>query len=213
MRSEYIFKIVPYIPSGTDNAEIANDSSKEWSEAYKSYKVNLRKYLYTQQQGRCAFCRCRISRGTEDITLEHLAPQSVYVQYRALPENLVAACIKCNRPKNKEETFLNPAAAAISFPNSSNGFIIVNPYYDNYEDYIEFLDDVIIQAKPNTGDKGKNTIDFYNLTRPELAETRAIEFRLNYKNLRHKLMQQLVENPSDDIIREIIDDMKNWAPL
>ena len=215
MRSEYIFTIVPYKLTEADKSEIEKDCNKKWNQAYKSYKNNLKEYLHKQQRGRCAFCRCRIPKGTSDITLEHIAPKSKYKNYRALAENLVNACIKCNRSKREEETFSDPAKSAQTFPKTSDGFIIVNPYYDNYEDYIEFIDDVIIQAKPGSGDKGKNTITFYNLARTELAEERAMEFKINYKNLNNKLMQRLLcDNSDEDDIRSqikaIIDNMPNW---
>lgn len=214
MRSEYIFKIKPYSPSEEDKAEIARDSDTDWDSAYKSYKKNLKNYLHKHQNGRCALCRCKIHRGTQYITLEHIASKNKYKQYRALPENLVNACTICNSSKKDKETFSNPSKAKTSFPNKSEDFIIINPYYDNYEDYIEFFDDVLIQAKPGTGDKGKNTIEFYNLTRLNLAEERASECMLNTKNLRHQLMEKLRTDLSTDIkkqIEDIINDLPNWV--
>ncbi len=219
MRPEYKFTIRnTYIKTHADSTEIATDdaSNVEWKYAYKGFKKNIRTHLKLEQRGRCAFCRCVISTGTSYSNLEHLISKKDYPQFNTLPENLVYCCWRCNSSKVKKNTIAAPNAnkAAQLFPTTSAGFVIVNPYIDDYEDYIEFYDDVIIIAK-NPSVKGINTIEFYNLSRPELAEDRAREFQLEQKNITAQLLLRLTDPASTphvlEQINNIIAEMPSWT--
>lgn len=75
----YIFRIDEvYDKSDADNTEIANDSTSNlsWSKGYKTFKANIRIHLKLEQNGRCAFCRCRVSVGTSWSNLEHLVSKT-----------------------------------------------------------------------------------------------------------------------------------------
>lgn len=219
MRPEYIFKIdAIYEKTLEDNVEIADDEAakKKWKKAYKNFKDNIRIHLKKKQNGRCAFCRCFISTGTSYPNLEHLVSKTDYPQFITLPENLVYCCWKCNKSKLKQNTLSNPIIDKTkqTFPSTSSGFIIVNPYHDNYEDHIEFIDEVIIKKK-GTSVKGENTIVFYGLPRPELAEDRAREFKLSKSTVTHQLMNRLTEpsTPPDVLpqIKAIISKLPDWT--
>lgn len=219
VRPEYIFRIgVVYIKTPVDNAEIAADDAAnlQWKDAYETFKPRIRNHLKIQQNGRCAFCRCRVSVGTSYANLEHIVSKSDYNQFKTLPENIVYCCWLCNKSKKKQNTIHNPNAnkAAQLFPATSNDFIIVNPYHDDYENYIDFLDEIII-IKNGNSIKGPNTIKFYNLVRPELAEERAREFKLDQKDLTHQLLLRLTDATTSqnvlDQINDIINNMPNWT--
>lgn len=219
VRPEYIFRIgVTYAKTVADNAEIVSDdvANKKWKDAYKTFKPRIRNHLKVQQNGRCAFCRCRVNVGGSFPNLEHLISKSDYSQFKTLPENLVYCCWLCNKSKKKKNTINNPVAnkAQQIFPTVSNGFVIVNPYHDDYQTHIDFIDEVIV-IKNGTSIKGANTIEFYELARPELAEERAREFKINQNQLNHQLTQRLTDatTPNDVLqqVNAIIAQMPNWT--
>lgn len=218
VKPEYIFRIgVAYAKTVADNTEIAADDlvNKKWEDAYETFKPRIRLHLKGQQNGRCAFCRCPIYLGQGYANLEHIVSKTDYPQFKTLPENLVYCCWICNKSKLKQNTIHNPVADKTlqQFPTTSNGFIIVNPYHDNYEDHIDYLDDVII-IKNNNSIKGENTIEFYKLARPELAEDRARDFKLNQNQINHQLTQRLTDatTPPNILqqVNDIIAQMPNW---
>lgn len=219
VRPEYIFKIGNAYPkTAADNAEILRDSTagKKWDNGYVQFKANIRNHLKLQQHGRCCFCRCYVSIGTSYSNLEHLVSKSSYSQFEFLSENIVYCCWLCNKGKGRRSTLANPIAnkATQQYPNQSNGFIIINPYHDAYEAFIDFYEDVIVVAR-NNQPKGANTIKFYNLTRPELAEERAREFKLNAQHINSKLLQMLITHSASTAItnqiNQVIANLPNWT--
>lgn len=218
VRPEYIFRIgVTYVKIAADNTEIASDDAvgKKWKDAYKTFKPRIKNHLKHQQHARCAFCRCIVSEGTGYPNLEHIVSKTDYPQFKTLPENLVFCCWLCNKSKSKKNTIHAPIAnkEAQTFPMSSNGFVIINPYHDNYEDHIDFLDEVLIVEVTNST-KGANTIEFYQLARPKLAEDRAREFKLNQNQITHQLTQRLTHAATSinvlQQVNDIVADMPNW---
>lgn len=219
IRREYIFTIATaYIKSKADITEINNDraNGKKWKDGYSTFKTRIRRYLKIAQHGRCAFCRCYVSIGTSYSNLEHLVSKSDYEQFEFLPENLVYCCWQCNKGKLVRNTLSGPVEDKVrqQFPTQSNGFVIINPYHDHFEDHIDFFDEVLILSKDNST-KGDTTIDFYNLSRPELAEERAREFKLNQEQLNHQLMQKLTTHSNQPKIinqmHQILAHMPDWT--
>lgn len=216
---QYIFRINNSYPiTNADNTEIVNDSAAglSWSDGYKSFKGNIRTHLKLAQNGRCAFCRCRVSIGTSWSNLEHLVSKSDYPQFKFISENLVYCCIRCNMSKVKQNTISNPNPVKRRqvFPNNSTGFNIINPYHDDFYNHLDFIDDIIIVVVNNSS-KGKETIKLYKLFRPELAEERAIELQLNQQSVNHQLLARLTSNLIDqdtiDQINAVIAQMPSWT--
>ena len=219
VHAPYIFRIrTSYVKSLTDINEIKSDLRKKlkWSQGYKTFKSNIRGHLKLEQNGRCAFCRLRISTGTSWSNLEHLVSKSDYPQHKFEPDNLVYCCTRCNMSKTKGNTLSNPNANKILqiFPRNSIGFIIINPYFDDYQNHIDFLDDIIIVGAQNSS-KGPETIRLYKLFRPELAEDRAFELQLNQKtvnqNLLNRLTQKNITQTTIDQINNVIAQLPQWT--
>jgi hypothetical protein len=157
-----------------------------------------------------------VSVGTSYSNLEHLVSKKNYPQFKFLPVNLVYCCWLCNKGKGRRNTLAKPVANKILqvYPIQSNDFLIINPYLDDYDYYIDFYDDIIIKPR-NNRTKGVNTIEYYNLTRPELAEDRAREFKLNPKQVQNGLLQLLITHSKDPNIinqlNQIINQLPNWT--
>lgn len=219
VHQQYIFKIGSiYIKTQTDIDEIKADLAKKlaWSKGFINFKSNIRGHLKKEQNGRCAFCRLRIDTGTSYPNLEHLVSKSDYPQFKFEPENLVYCCVRCNFSKIKANTLVNPIANKNLqiFPSNSIGFIIINPYLDDYHNHIDFLDDIIIIGTQNSS-KGPETIRLYKLFRPELAEDRAYELQLNQKtvnqNLLNRLTQKNINQATIDQINNVIAQLPQWT--
>ena len=219
VRPQYIFKInEAYVKDANDDTEITRDSDEglEWKDAYKEFKSKIRIHLKLQQNGRCAFCRCRISVGTSYSNLEHIVSKDDYEQFETLPENIVYCCWLCNRSKGKKTTIAHPVQNKTlqAFPTTSDGFVIINPYHDDYQNHIDFLDEIII-IKSGDSIKGQNTIEYYNLTRPELAEDRVREFNLDPADVMLNVILRLTESViSLDVLAQIdtiIENMPTWT--
>jgi len=151
---KYKFRINnQYQKTADDTSEIDNDSylEKEWENGYTNFKLNIRAHLKKEQKNKCAFCRCRVSIGTSYSNLEHLVPKKQYTQFTFKEDNLVYSCHLCNFSKTKKNTLANPVpnTSQQQFPDNSQGFNIVNPYYDDYELYLDFLDDVTNISEEN----------------------------------------------------------------
>jgi uncharacterized protein (TIGR02646 family) len=216
---KYIFRIdEPYTKTAANTTEIAADlaDNKKWSDGYIGFKTDIRTYLKTKQNNRCAFCRCRVSVGTGFSNLEHMVGKDPYPQFKFEPLNLVYCCTKCNLGKNTKPTLSAPIAdrTAQAFPAQSNGFNIVNPYLDNYEDHLDFLDDIIV-IQSNGSVKGANTIEFYKLARFDLAEERAYELNVDQQSINKKLVSRLLDDSLEaetiEQIEAVIAAMPNWV--
>jgi uncharacterized protein (TIGR02646 family) len=216
--NQYIFRINnAYVHTEDDLNEITADdgANLSWGDSYKNFKRNIRRHLKLQQNGRCAFCRCRVSVETSWSNLEHLVSKSDYPQFKTLCNNIVYSCTKCNMSKVKKNTLTNPVVDKTNqeFPINSEGFLIVNPYHDHYEAHIDFIEDIIIIAV--TPDKGRTTLEAYNLTRPELAEGRASELMLEQKSVNERLVLKLtdatLEHSTIEQINSVIEEMPYWT--
>lgn len=216
---QYIFRLNnAYQITAEDNTEIANDTAAKlsWLKGYNEFKKNIRLHLKLAQKGRCAFCRLRISTGTSWPNLEHLVSQKDYTQFKFQSDNLVYCCTKCNLSKGTQNILSNPDPVKEQqvFPNNSGGFTIVNPYYDDFQTHLDFIDDIIIVVV-NNSNKGRETIKLYKLYRPELAEDRASELHLNQLTVNQQLMASLtsiaVEQATIEQINAVIDQMPNWT--
>lgn len=216
---QYIFQInSAYLKTVADNTEIANDTvaNLSWSKGYTNFKQNIRVHLKLAQNGRCAFCRCKVSVGTSWSNLEHLVSKTDYPHFKFQSDNLVYCCTKCNMSKVKQNTLTNPNPIRTQqvFPINSGGFEIVNPYYDDFQAHLDFIDDIIIIVA-NNSNKGRETIKLYKLYRPELAEDRASELQLNQQTLNQQLMARLtsttIEQATIDQINAVIAQMPTWT--
>lgn len=214
----YIFRITAYTKTEDHENEIHEglDNNLSWKDGYDEFKKDIRFYLKQQQNNRCAFCRCRVSIGTSFSNLEHIVGKAAYPQFQFHEQNLVYSCTRCNLLKNKILALTTPVVNKSEqlFPTTTGGFSIINPYFDNYEDHIDFLENVIVVVA-NASTKGAETIKSYGLTRVDLAEERAYEFKVNAESLVKRLVKQLTD-PTLNIevinqIQAVINEVPNWV--
>ncbi len=72
-------------------------------------KESLKDALTSMSHGKCAYCECLLDVESKDVTIDHFLPKSTYADKVVEWENLLPACLRCNRAKNNHEgTIVNP---------------------------------------------------------------------------------------------------------
>lgn len=132
-----------------------------WSdEALSSLRARVKTFYITAQNYRC--CYCDLHRPTDnhrEWDVEHVADRSKYPWFMFTPKNLAAACPECNGAKKAQEVLRTTGRK--TYPDTSDGFTIVHPHFDDYSDHIYRVGMVYL---PKTS-KGRKTIYICNLLR------------------------------------------------
>lgn len=154
------------------NAEARWESNKG---NYKKFKTELTKQLFLIQNGRCAYCGCRLF---GEPHRDHIAPKSPHYKWTYWPMNLVLACSPCNVDFKKAYNPVLPGPPLSMAPRSykAQKFSFVHPYLDDPLDHIKFIGhrlQILISAA-NSSDKGKETIKLFDLTNMHRAKERAM---------------------------------------
>lgn len=167
---------IPYQPTQNEDKTI-NDIKKrgiikeDWTskrKGIKSFKENIRKHMFYQQGCKCAYCKMEMLLGCSNLQKDHIVPKIPHLEWMFLPENLCVTCDKCNNNKSDIETLVDESV--VEYPFESSAFKIIHPFFDNYSEHIEIVDDLIYKAKT---EKGKFTINTCKLFRLDLVTDRA----------------------------------------
>lgn len=171
---------------------------------YKAYsKDEVKDELYKMFNNKCAYCETRLAGLPMDV--EHWRPKNAvynektkklmkpgYFWLGADWDNLFPSCADCNRARNhkhyltEEKTKLGKANR---FPiedenkrckkpgdEDNEKPLLINPCKDNPEEYLEFSEECVVQAKlDNSGkphEKANVSIEIYALNRPILVQDR-----------------------------------------
>lgn len=141
------------------------DGQLEWkSKDFAALKQSLRISLRKQQQGRCVYCRRKISierrNSAEDI--EHYLDKSKkkYRKWAFSPVNLAIACHPCNMQKSTKDMGDATIALAPGLTACAGEFRWIHPYFDDYFENIEIIESwiYIIKANAPKADRAKNMI-------------------------------------------------------
>lgn len=78
---------------------------------WKSPKIKqpLKDALTEMSHGKCAYCECLLDIEAKDVTIDHFLPKSTHPNKVVEWENLLPACLRCNRAKkDQEDRIVNP---------------------------------------------------------------------------------------------------------
>lgn len=138
-------------------------------------KQYLKDSLLEMSQGKCAYCECKLNIESKDVTIDHFLPKSLHPSLVISWDNLLPACLRCNREKNRKEDQ------------------IINPCEEDPREYIA-VKSSSFRLKPVDGSlKGKNTISVLKLNDIE----RVIQPRMI---ITEKIIRQL-----EDVYEDIKD--------
>lgn len=143
----------------------------------KAIQNHIRSALKDLQENECAFCGLPFDE-TSNEEIEHIAPKGVkadrrtplYPEFMFTPLNLVLSCRLCNSPKRKGR-FDTIETYDLVYDNCT--FKIVHPYFDDPDEHYEFtisFAEVLIQ---NKSDRGRSSIDLFDLAGTAKTEARA----------------------------------------
>ena len=117
----------------------------EWSSAaFAELKKSLRLSLRVQQDGRCIYCRRKITierrNAAEDI--EHFLDKSKdkYKKWAFSAFNLALACHPCNMQKTTRDMGDADVSDALELTEASGEYSWIHPYFDDYFENIEIMD-------------------------------------------------------------------------
>lgn len=197
----------PYTFTAADllliSQHFSNDH-KDWAKrVFDGMKGKIKKELLIMQNKRCVYCKSKLRAETTAIPIEHVVPKSKHPLFTFEATNLVLSCPMCNTKKSITETLTDPKV--IIYPTQSDGFLIINPYVDNYDDHLEIIDGIFICAKST---KGENTVEICKLDRLELAIGKAEDLYINQADAYTKLMHRLI-NTYDTTLQIRINEIIN----
>lgn len=192
----------PYIFTDNDLALISQhftNDHKDWNKAeFDILKKKIREFLIAEQGQKCTYCKSKVRRGTTLIPIEHVVPKKKHPQFTFENNNLVIACPMCNTKKSTKETLTNTNVA--TYPTQSAGFLIINPYLDEYDDHLEIIENIFICAKTM---KGEKTIEICKLDRLDLAMEKAEDFYISHSDVYTMLMHNLIHARDAELQRRI----------
>lgn len=183
MTDQENFKLTEHYSLNDEDIDlIARNSSnplvkEDWDKSgLSAFKERVRSFLAPRQQDLCAFCRTSMDDGSYYYEIEHIVPKSIHTEWLFNPQNFCLSCRRCNAKKLNNETLVNPHC--LDYPQNSEGFNIINPYYDKYSDHIELIENLFYSGKTP---KGIKTIELCNLSRYSLILKR-IKTLYGHKN-------------------------------
>lgn len=169
--------------------------AKEKESALRFYKhEDIKQPLKTSTHGKCAFCE-GIPDETGYAEVEHFYPKSLYTERTFEWENLLYCCKQCNHKKLNHDTY--------QFP-------IVNPYYDDPDDYFTYMDIMIKPKEGSLHEIADRTIRVCGLTSSRLISARSqilVSFRIFEQELSEALDEfcnARTEKSKEDRARKII---------
>lgn len=111
----------------------------------KDFRSEVREFYRVEQKGYCAFCKKPISLvSAANCQVEHIVPKSIHIEFIFTEKNLCVICADCNQIKRAQETLGEipntiKSSTIKQYPKSSNGFKIVHPHFDNYDEHIQIF--------------------------------------------------------------------------
>ena len=100
--------------------ELTKEVISELTEIYKQdrekdvwnnprIKKPLKEALMSMSYNKCAYCECELGIESKDVTIDHFKPKLTNSHIVVKWDNLLPACLRCNRTKNrKENKIINP---------------------------------------------------------------------------------------------------------
>lgn len=109
-------------------------------------KKPLKQALMDMSYNKCIFCECMLGIESKDVTIDHFKPKSKHEDIVVEWENLLPACLRCNRKK------------------VDNDSKIINPCIDQPKEYLGLINNHRYRLKGIDSEGiGKNTIDVVGL--------------------------------------------------
>jgi 5-methylcytosine-specific restriction endonuclease McrA len=128
--------------------------SNSWSnDALEDLRSRIKRYYIGEQAYECCYCKQRLYADHGRLwDIEHVIARALKCGFMFEPRNLAIACVECNGAKGTTPVS-NPAR--VSFPDRSQLYKIVHPYFDEWDQHLELEGETTYRA---LSEKGKFTI-------------------------------------------------------
>lgn len=191
-------KPIEFSPEQNDYLNSLKPFSKsDWDEHENedmmiSIKKTIKDELSKIQGDYCIFCGMHKDIcARSSFEREHIAPKSKHPEFLFEPYNLVLSCNQCNKLKGKKTTI-----STYSINYKENVFTIIHPYFDKFDDHIQFVFDKGIVLRYKT-EKGKETIKRFRLNETGMVTERGKQINLigktissNFELLLHRILNK-----------------------
>jgi uncharacterized protein (TIGR02646 family) len=159
--------------------------------------------LFDLFKGKCAYCESKV-RHVADGDVEHFRPKGAVTEDPKHPgyfwlaydcANLLPSCPKCNRALAKMNHF--PIEGQRAYPGgdmTKEKPALLNPYSDDPTEHIEFAtgrNHIFTGKVVGKTKRGRASIQYYHLDRPELDEMRRTEQEQVEKDLLYCIAREL----------------------
>lgn len=153
-----------------------------WSNSeYDELKKHIKFHYSVMQNDTCAYCREPIRFDGYGEPIEHIVPKNHAPGWMFEPKNLCLSCYGCNTKKSVKVTLIGGYNIGQTYPITTNSFNIIHPHFDVFSTCIDSKE--LLFKPKNNNLKGKNTIEFCKLNRPDLLFKRALNSRNTEKNM------------------------------
>lgn len=197
----------PYIFTDNEKKLIRENYSvhTDWdNNVFDDLKTNITNHLRNEQNNECCYCRLELGFDIGDVHIDHIIPKSSYKEFGFTPQNLALSCHSCNTAKSSSKILKR--AAIKRYPTTGSNICIIHSYYDDYNEHIEILDNVLYCP---LSAKGCETIRICKLFRLRIVENNKRKFQAK-KNKSTQLVEaaRLCEKNSP-FYKQIIEAIKN----
>lgn len=150
---------------------------KEKTEEYKLTKKSvwnidwLKDSLKGLSHGKCAYCECDLSKGSNYMEVEHFEDKHNNVEKVMEWDNLLPSCKHCNDHKSTHDVIAEP---------------IVNPFIDDPRNHLYFQH----YRYKSKDDKGRTTIDVLQLNS---GERKMVDTRFEIGNALEDLIEDILD--------------------
>jgi uncharacterized protein (TIGR02646 family) len=189
-----------------DYAEIIDNNPHEDGEnwglpCYNRLKAFVKEHYSILQEDVCFYCKINLRHGGYGEPIEHIVPKSDKPQWMFKPRNLALSCFPCNTKKNADNTLSLAGLGSINYPDTTDGFAIYHPHYDNWVDHMEQFYEFFL--KP-ISDKGRETFKVCELYRLNLPLDKAKQKSWKEEPFRTKIIEQVLIDPttSEELLKQ-----------
>jgi uncharacterized protein (TIGR02646 family) len=144
-----------------------------YKDVFNKIRENLRNHLRTEQDNKCCYCKQDLGFDLKNVDIEHIIPKSEASQFTFNNKNLALSCPACNTIKHDKTVSIKNLKFK-NHPTNSKNIKIVHPYFDEYTNHIQILNNTIYAAKTL---KGSETISMCGLYRFWEVVEKAKKFR------------------------------------
>lgn len=208
-------KHIPLVYTSED-VRVITTLNNDWDNHSSADLIEIvRSKLNKIFNGECFYCKSKIRNGSYVGEIDHIIYKNKYKSFTFHPHNFALCCKQCNTNKGRKEVLIESKRRSNysyeEYPLDSSDYSIVHPYFDDYDEHLEIVDNFLITVKDGSP-KGENTIKVCKLFRLNLLEDK-VKDHILMKRTGVKYLSSASQTESkeiyDDLIKNITKALEN----